>query len=347
MKKNLLILLFIVLTASPAWLGGTVAPAPAEKEPSLRIITCGKAHFLVLDALYMFPEAAESVVAFGNSSQVGGNFISLLDPQAEQRAVLAPNPGVEEILAHRPDYVVLKSYLKSGLGRQLEDLNVSVLYVDLENPEQFRQDITAIGQLFANPQRAEALNRFFGENLLEVQRLSQAIPEAEKPDTLVLYYGSRSATASFNVPPIRWLQTSLVQWAGGNPVWFEAAAGSGWQQISFEQIAAWNPEVILLVSYHTPIDQVKETLLSDPKWQQLEAVRRGNLLAFPGDYLSWDQPDPRWILGLHWLAGKLHPQLVASAQVELKVIEFYSFVYGLPAERIEEEILPLIRGDYP
>ena len=347
MKKNLFVLLFILFAASPAWLGGSGASTLAEGEPSLRVVTCGKAHFLVLDALYMFPEAAESVVAFGTGSQVGGNFISLLDPEAEQRAVLAPDPGVEEILALRPDCVVLKSYLKSGLGRQLEDLDVPVLYVDLESPDQFRKDITAIGELFGNSERAEALNRFFQENLLEVQRMSRGMPESEKPDTLLLYYGLRSGTASFNVPPRQWLQTSLVQWAGGRPVWFEAAAGAGWQQIGFEQIAAWNPDYILLVSYHTPVDEVKATLLTDPKWLELEAVRRGNLLAFPADYLSWDQPDPRWILGLQWLVGKLHPGLRDTAEVEKKVVEFYSFVYGLPVQRIEEEILPMIRGDYP
>jgi iron complex transport system substrate-binding protein len=95
------------------------------------------------------------------------------------------------------------------------------------------------------------------------------------------------------------------------------------------------------------VDEVKANLLSDPKWLQLEAVRRGKLFAFPVDYLSWDQPDPRWILGLHWLANKLHPGRIASAGMESKVAEFYGFVYGLPAERIEEVILPMITGDYP
>jgi len=347
MKTNLLVLLFAVFSAVPAWLGGSIAPPPAEGEGSLRVVTGGKAHYLVLNTLYMFPQAAESVVAYGDSSQAGGNFISLLDPGARQRAVLAPDPGVEEILAHRPDAVVLKSYLKGGLGRRLQDLNVPVLYLGLENPEQFRQDIAAIGQLFGNPKRSEALIRFYDRNLQEVRKISEAVPESEKPDTLLLYYGVRSGTASFNVPPRQWLQTSLVQWAGGDPIWLEAAAGSGWQQISFEQIAAWNPECILLVSYHTPVDEVKATLLGDPKWLELDAVRRGKLLAFPADYLSWDQPDPRWILGLHWLIGKLHPELVACPEVQEKVIEFYSFVYGLSPQRIEEAILPLIQGDYP
>ena len=62
---------------------------------------------------------------------------------------------------------------------------------------------------------------------------------------------------------------------------------------------------------------------------------------------SWDQPDPRWIIGLYWLTGKLHPKLIASAEVEKKVTEFYRFVYGLSPQRIEEAVLPKIRGDYP
>jgi hypothetical protein len=33
--------------------------------------------------------------------------------------------------------------------------------------------------------------------------------------------------------------------------------------------------------------------------------------------------------------------------MESKVVEFYSLVYGLSTERIAQEILPKIEGDYP
>jgi iron complex transport system substrate-binding protein len=347
MRTRVLTLILAVLAASPAWANGSTETQLVQTVAPLRIITCGKAHALVLNALYMFPDASRTVVAFGKSSQVGGNFIFLLDPQARRRAVFAPDVGAEEILAHRPDRVVLKSYLKNGLGRQLEGLGVQVLYVDLESPEQYRRDIEAMGTMFGNPQRAQELNRFFEENLRQVQAVSARIPESEKPDTLLLYYGARSGTVSFNVPPKQWLQARLVRWAGGKPIWVDEAAGSGWQQTSFEQIAAWNPEYLFLVSYHTPVDEAKARLLSDSKWAELEAVKQGKLFAFPADYLSWDQPDPRWIIGLNWLAGKLHPDSFAGFDTEKKVREFYGFVYGLSADRIEEKIIPMIRGDFP
>jgi iron complex transport system substrate-binding protein len=347
LRKSALAFLFILCAAAPAWLEGSKEKPAAGQARLPRVVTGGKAYSLVLNALYMFPEAPQSLVAFGRTSQVGGNFVFFLDPQAESRALLSPNPGAEEILAHNPDWVVLKSYLKDGLGSQLQELGVQVLYVELESPEQYRRDITAMGEVFGDPGRAEALNHFFQENLKQVQQMSAGLQESEIPDTVLLYYSTRSGTTSFNVPPKQWLQTGLVRWAGGRPVWLEDAAGAGWQQVSFEQIAAWNPEYVFLVSYHTPVEDAKETLLQDSKWMQLRAVKEGKLFAFPADYLSWDQPDPRWLIGLYWLAAKLHPQRITAGEVRNKVKEFYGFVYGLSDQQTEEAIIPMIRGDYP
>ena len=347
MLRRILLVCLFSLAGLPVFAegGGEVSDVPKSASP--RVVTAGKAHFLVLDALYMFAEASEAVVAFGEGMQVGGNFVLLLDPDAGRRSVLAPDVGVEEILAYKPDRVVLKSYLKGGLGRQLEGLGVNVLYVNLESPDQFHRDITALGQLFGNPRRAEQLNRYFEQNLQRIRSQSEGIPESDKPQTLLLYYSSRGGSVSFNVPPKSWLQTGLVQWAGGSPVWLETAVGSGWQQVSFEQIAAWDPEYVFLVSYHNPVEELKARLLADAKWLELRAVKDERLFAFPVDYLSWDQPDPRWILGLQWLAGKLHPQRFDHPSMEENVREFYSFVYGLSAEQIKHRIVPMIRGDFP
>ena len=172
LQKRALVGLFILCTAAPAWLEGSKENPPAAEGRLPRIVTGGKAHSLVLNALYMFPEASQSLVAFGRTSQVGGNFVFFLDPRAENRALLSPDPGVEEILAHNPDWVVLKSYLKDGLGGRLQELGIQVLYVELESPEQYRRDITAMGDLLGNPGRAEALNSFFEENLKQVQEMS-------------------------------------------------------------------------------------------------------------------------------------------------------------------------------
>jgi ABC-type Fe3+-hydroxamate transport system substrate-binding protein len=51
-----------------------------EKLPQ-QIAVSGRASLMILDGLYMFPEAKERVVAFEALVQGGVNFIQLLDPQ--------------------------------------------------------------------------------------------------------------------------------------------------------------------------------------------------------------------------------------------------------------------------
>ena len=70
-----------------------------------RIAVTGKASLMILDALYMFPEAKERVVAFEDAVQGDLNFIKLLDPQYPEKAFLKRDAGVEQFLTAEPDLV--------------------------------------------------------------------------------------------------------------------------------------------------------------------------------------------------------------------------------------------------
>ena len=92
------------------------------------------------------------------------------------------------------------------------------------------------------------------------------------------------------------------------PVWKDAQLGNGWTKVGLEQIAAWDPDQIYTIAYFNNPNDVVEKLKADLQLQKVNAVKHGRLYAFPGDYYSWDQPDTRWILGLNWLASKMHPE---------------------------------------
>lgn len=108
---------------------------------------------------------------------------------------------------------------------------------------------------------------------------------------LLLYYSDKDGEVAFNVPPMPWIQTIMVEDAGGTPVWAEANPGGGWAKVSLEQVAAWDADVVLLVSYFRSPEEVVAELQANPQWQQLSAVQNDRLYAFPGDFYSWDQPD--------------------------------------------------------
>jgi iron complex transport system substrate-binding protein len=62
------------------------------------------------------------------------------------------------------------------------------------------------------------------------------------------------------------------------------------------------------------------------------------------DYLSWDQPDPRWILGLQWLAYINHSDKFPTFDLQSEVLGFYESLYGLDKMTISETIFPLLKG---
>ena len=62
-----------------------------------RIVAIGKGLFMIVDAAYIFPEAPARMVGMGDAGQGSSNFIALIDPDYESKAVLA-DAGAEQIV---------------------------------------------------------------------------------------------------------------------------------------------------------------------------------------------------------------------------------------------------------
>jgi iron complex transport system substrate-binding protein len=309
-----------------------------------RIVLTGRALFMVADAVYTFPEAGKRIIGMGQTAQGSGNFVKLIDPDYGSKAVLERDAGAEQVAALKPDLVILKSTAAEATGKPIEALNIPVIYVDFETPEQYVRDLTILGQVFGNPTRAQAVIDFYQRKVAQIE---QAVADAPRPRALLLYYNDRDGNIAFNVPPLNWIQTRMVQIAGGQPVWSDAKLGKGWTQVTLEQIAAWDADFIFIVSYFKNPSEVVSALKADPNWQALRATREGRLFAFPADLYSWDQPDTRWILGLTWLAGRLHPERFPNLDIEAEAKAFYRELYGLDEAFFIAQIRPTFQGDLP
>jgi len=309
-----------------------------------RIVITGKALFMIADAAYLFPEASGRIVGLGNAGQGTSNFISLIDPNFADKVILESDAGAEQIAALQPDLVILKSYLAETVGAPIEAIGIPVVYVDFETPEQYARDLAIFGKVFGNEARAAELTAFYQGKMDSIQ---QTVSAAPKPRVLLLNYNDRDGNVAFNVPPMGWIQTQMVEMAGGDPVWADANPVNGWAQVTLEQIAAWDADQVFVIAYSQNPSDVVAGLQADPNWQTLRAVQEGQLYAFPADLYSWDQPDPRWILGLTWLAGRLHPDLFADLDLVVEAQTFYTTLYGLDTVFFQQNILPTFKGDLP
>ncbi|MFN4218485.1 MAG: ABC transporter substrate-binding protein [Candidatus Bipolaricaulia bacterium] len=317
------------------------------ERPPERLTLAGKGSFMLVDAAYMFTEARQKIVAFAGGRQLNVGWLALIDPTFRQtKTILEGQVGPEQIAATKPDAVLLRAVEASKLGPAVERLGIPVVYLELETiVDQYLRDFKIMGQIMNNPQRAQAVIEFYQSRVLRIGARTRDLQE--RPRVLVLNYTQQGGTIAVEVPSAAWIQTRMVELAGGNPVWKGAAQAGGWTVVTFEQIAAWNPDIIFVIDYAQDARAAVARLRGDPLWQALKAVKTNRIFGFPADFYSWDQPDTRWILGLTWLATKLHPQLFADISVLDESRAFFRELYSLTDATINAQILPVLKGDIP
>jgi iron complex transport system substrate-binding protein len=312
-----------------------------------RVVIAGKATVMVQDAVYLFDEAGERLVGIENRNQSLYSFIPLIDPLLDDKGILEKNAGPEQIAALKPDLVILKNSLAEQLGTPVEALGIPVLYLDLETPEAFYKDIATLGKAFGDEKRTDEIVDYYQSRLDDVAQAASDLAADDKPTVLILEYSNDGGEVAFAVPPATWLQTTMVETTGGTPVWVDDTQGGGWMIVTIEQIAVWDPDKIFVIDYAGDASNVVAGLKTDALWMNLSAVQNDELYAFAFDIYSWDQPDTRWILGLQWLATKMHPDLFSDIDIISEVENFYSTLYGMDSETIQSEIIPLLSGDVP
>lgn len=311
-----------------------------------RIVLAGKATTLLANSAFMFPEAQERIVAYELRLQMKDrNFIETIFTDTPEMTLLEKDAGAEQIAPLNPDLVIMKTYMQEKLGSTIEALGIKVVYLDLETTEQFYKDIKTLGQIFGNAGRADELVAYYQANETRIADALTDITDAEKPSVLMLQYSDKGGEVAFSVPPLEWLQSMLVQNAGGDPVWKDATTDGGWTVVSLEQVAAWDPDMIFVVDYSGKAVEIVANLKTDANWQALTAVVNEKIYAFPVDFLSWDQADSRWCLGELWLASKIHPDKFSSIDMQEEITNFYRSYYALDEAVITDKVMPLVSGD--
>ena len=100
----------------------------------------------------------------------------------------------------------------------------------------------------------------------------------------------------------------LVAMAGGDNLFGRAGEHSPWMK--FEELAAADPEVILICPCGFKIDRTLEEmplLAQNPAWKGLQAVRSERVFVADGNQY-FNRPGPRIVESLEILAEILHPE---------------------------------------
>ena len=73
--------------------------------------------------------------------------------------------------------------------------------------------------------------------------------------------------------------------------------------------------------------------------------RLRSLAALVLDGWQFSYQSTRWILGVTWLAGKIHPDRFSDLDMPQQVIQFFEQMYGMDNAVIQEHILSTLKGN--
>jgi iron complex transport system substrate-binding protein len=305
-----------------------------------RIVISGKQTPMLANFFYLFPSKAERLLAVENRSQSPDKFLELIDDEYQSKLILEKGAGVEQIAPLNPDLVILKTSMKEEIGTGLEEVGIPVIYVSFEDIENIYNDIRVIGKVLDEEERAEEIIHAYQKIYSEINDKLMLVSSVK--NVLLLQATNIDQKYSFQVPSSSWLQTKMIEDLKANPVWVSASLSGGWTEVNFEQIFNWDINNIFIINYRGQSNEITMGLKKNELWKSFLSDNQANLAPFPYDYISWDQPDPRWILGYTWIASELYPEQIERDYVLETVKIFYTFFYGMGEDYIESEIISLI-----
>ncbi|MHC1692189.1 MAG: ABC transporter substrate-binding protein [Sphaerochaetaceae bacterium] len=309
-----------------------------------RIVVAGKAAIMPADALFLFPEARQADIVLAKTDQGLGDFFNLLDSAFIKEKRISHQASVEELIALKPDLVVTKTSNYESVAKKMEAFGIPCFVMDLESSEAWKNEILELGKLLGNTPRAQEVVAQFEQRENSVTVATGTLSDTEKPSVLVMQVAASDGVTAFTIAPATWIQTQIVQKAGGIAAWLGAElSDNAWKKVSFEQIATWNPDYIYIISYKAPADSFIKEMKGSAQWQQLKAVQNNAIKAFPADNMSYAQSDTRWLLALQWLAADLHPQLYPGFDMEREITSFYRNLYGIEDQNVINQLLDLYR----
>ena len=306
-----------------------------------RIVVMGNGLPTIATTLYGFPEASERIVGQPIVEQGAGDLTPLVNTNYENLTILDGKGSTEEALNLNPDLIILKYYMREKFGVPFEELGIPVVYLSFEDEASYMQDFDTLGKIFDNPTRGNELKEYYSNTLDHMEELTSQIAEGEKPSIGFVYYSSKDGEVVFKVPPQSWIQTVLIQNAGGNPVWLDTNITDSWATVNLEQYYVWKPDVIFMTAYFSDSHDVMKILQESPDWQILDAIKNDQLYAFPVDFYYWDQSIPQWGITMEWIFDTLYPEQ-SDFDFETATLDFYQFFYNMSEDTFYAEIYPLL-----
>lgn len=228
-------------------------------------------------------------------------------------------PNVEALAAVNPDLVIQWA----GRGPEIVDpiinAGLNTVLIKYGTEELTRQYMTMVATAIGKPERIGELVEWRDRVQQDIAAKTAGLGEEDRPSVLYLGRSLSDITAAGNQGQY---SSWYIELAGGRNA---AAELDGSVSISREQIAQWDPEVILLNSFEPELDV--SWVYDDPILSLTQAAQNHRVYKMPLGGYRWDPPSQESPLTWMWLAELLHPDLF-DYDLRAEMIAAYKSLYN-------------------
>ena len=267
------------------------------------------------------------VVALGKADKLAavgyiGDFFRMAHPVFETVGTVGRGQvDMEAIARLNPDLFIHRASDIKTLDA-VQGLGIPSIGIMAETPDDIKAMLLLLGKALGAGDRADELIAYYGLMLDKAREISADIPADKRKRAIVM--GSRLGTVAKGAM----LQSFMIETAGGINSAKEVESAETWPVVGTETIFGWNPDFIFITNFNAA-NYSPQTLMADPAWANLTAVKEKHVYIVPSDKDSWEFPGVSNALGSLWMLGAMYPDKLGKEQIDAEAKEFYKKVYNM------------------
>lgn len=217
-----------------------------------------------------------------------------------------------------------------------EQLGIPCIFIE-SKLDDFGSTYATLGKLLGDEERGNKLSQYCADVYNTTMDTMATIPESERVNMAYLL-GDDGLNAYAKTS----FQSQVVDLVANNVVVIEDATGKGTgNEISLEQIALWDPELIIFQN-----GSIYDEVGTDVAWQGIAAIKNNNYYEVPDDPYCWmnNPPTVNMLMGMQWLPRLLYPTAFDDS-IEDVTKTYYKTMYNYDLS--EDELEDLLENSLP
>ncbi len=220
-------------------------------------------------------------------------------PEAQDKGIVGgfDSPSIEKVVELEPD-LVLASTIHNEEVPRLEEMGIPVLVIESSRVEELFESMALVAEITGFEEAGEELINSMKERIDAVQEKVGDIDPEDRVRVFYEVYSDPLMTAGKGA-----FINEILSLAGGKNIFGDVA--ENYPQVSAEEVADRQPDIILFPDYHGTAGTVLEEMAGRPGWESVPAVENKNLHAISDD--AFARPGPRIVEAIEEAAELYYP----------------------------------------